>query len=489
MEPVTMNRRQRGATMIETMAVLAIGGLLLVGLVGWLTWRSTEQRNELAAEHGSAILGAAKTYMRANYQNLYNQAAGGPVTVPASALYLGQGVQQLNAYSQTPELRVVRDGTGLDGMIFYRGGQQISKGNLISIANSIGFAGGYVAADDPANAVGMMQQWKRPVATFGGSPGVGVVAVAVFADSAAQGGAYLHRNATPGKPELNRMSTGIDMAGNNISSAGTVAGNRIEASGVEISGGGMATAALSIGKASFGALPYPYETIQLAPGANFRLASGTQELMSFGGRDAHFVGDVNSSMSVRAQGVVANEAYVSGYFRATGSGGLYWEQFGGGWYMGDPTWIRAYNDKSIYTGGEVQAGMLRSNGNLQVNGRATVGEYVQIDGQAGEGNGCSPNGLVGRTPEGKLLSCTNGVWRGSGGIRTFVVDGYISPGCSQSSFATCPAGSAVVGGGSMWVGTCGKETYQFTSIDRPSGNGWEVRIEQASNRAYAVCAQ
>lgn len=493
MESVTMNRKQRGATMIETMAVLALGALLLAGLVGWLTWRASEQRNELAAEHGTAVLDAAKTYIRANFQNLYNQAAGGPVTVPASSLYLGQGVQQFNAYAQVPELRVVRDGTGLDGMVFYRGGQQISKGNLISIANSMGFVGGYVAADDPANAVGMMQQWKRPVAAYGGSPGTGVVAVAVFADMAAQGGAYLHRNATPGKPELNRMSTGIDMDGNNISGAGTVAGNRIEAGGVEISEGGMATAALSIGKASFGALPYPYETIQVAPGMNFRVASGTQELMSFGGRDVNFWGDVKSSMSVRAQGVMVNDAYASGSFHATGSGGVYWDQWGGGWYMGDPWWIRATNDKNIYTGGEMQAGLVRSNGQMVANGRATFNEFVQINGGAAEGTGCSPNGLVGRDGSGKLLSCTDGVWRSSGGISTFVVTGAASTcvGPTGSSFAYCPDGSTLISGGSMWLRSCRpqNEQYRFTTMDRPVGNAWEARIEESSAMAYAICAR
>lgn len=43
------------------------------------------------------------------------------------------------------------------------------------------------------------------------------------------------------------------------------------------------------------------------------------------------------------------------WFRVVGSSGIYWESWGGGWQMFDGTWLRAYNGKSIYTAGGVQA--------------------------------------------------------------------------------------------------------------------------------------
>lgn len=57
----------------------------------------------------------------------------------------------------------------------------------------------------------------------------------------------------------------------------------------------------------------------------------------------------------------SGETYTGGWFRTTGNCGWYSEPWGGGWFMQDGTWVRSYNDKNVYTGGEVQAGRLTSN--------------------------------------------------------------------------------------------------------------------------------
>lgn len=44
------------------------------------------------------------------------------------------------------------------------------------------------------------------------------------------------------------------------------------------------------------------------------------------------------------------------WFRSSGNTGWYNESYGGGWYMIDDQWIRAYNNKHIVTGGNIQAG-------------------------------------------------------------------------------------------------------------------------------------
>lgn len=51
---------------------------------------------------------------------------------------------------------------------------------------------------------------------------------------------------------------------------------------------------------------------------------------------------------------------------------------------------------------------------LESTGRATVGEFVQLNGQAEVGKECQSNGLQGRTVDGQILSCVNGVWNFSG---------------------------------------------------------------------------
>src|SRR3989344_2505086 len=36
------------------------------------------------------------------------------------------------------------------------------------------------------------------------------------------------------------------------------------------------------------------------------------------------------------------DPYVNNWLRINGSGGVYWQAYGGGWYMSDSTWIRSY---------------------------------------------------------------------------------------------------------------------------------------------------
>ena len=55
------------------------------------------------------------------------------------------------------------------------------------------------------------------------------------------------------------------------------------------------------------------------------------------------------------QAVTANTFYANDWFRAKGNTGFYFQQYGGGWYMSDSTWIRVHGNKNIYTGGRIKA--------------------------------------------------------------------------------------------------------------------------------------
>ena len=51
---------------------------------------------------------------------------------------------------------------------------------------------------------------------------------------------------------------------------------------------------------------------------------------------------------------VTGDIYANGgWLRVSGNQGLYFETWAGGWYMQDSTWIRTYNEKSVYTGSGV----------------------------------------------------------------------------------------------------------------------------------------
>lgn len=70
--------------------------------------------------------------------------------------------------------------------------------------------------------------------------------------------------------------------------------------------------------------------------------------------------------------------YTGDWFRATGNSGFYFENHGGGWYMTDDTWIRAYNNKNIYTPGVIQCDG-GFNGNL--NGNANTATLIRYQGR------------------------------------------------------------------------------------------------------------
>lgn len=140
-------------------------------------------------------------------------------------------------------------------------------------------------------------------------------------------------------------------------------------------------------------------------------------------------GTVNASGRITGGDIYSNsETYTNNWFRTMGDGGIYFQKYGGGWNMTNNSTITAYNGKNVQTTGGLYGSYIQSSGNIYAtgsaqvngnitssaqiisNGRLTTNEFVQINGQAGEGAGCSPNGLVGRTAAGKLLSCTSGRW-------------------------------------------------------------------------------
>ena len=62
--------------------------------------------------------------------------------------------------------------------------------------------------------------------------------------------------------------------------------------------------------------------------------------------------------NIKCSGYVdaGSEIYVQNWFRARSTGGIYWQNYGGGWNMTDSTYVRCYNNKIIYTGGSILAG-------------------------------------------------------------------------------------------------------------------------------------
>ena len=91
---------------------------------------------------------------------------------------------------------------------------------------------------------------------------------------------------------------------------------------------------------------------------------------------------VNGSTS---QDFYAKENYAQNWFRVQGSGGIYWTQHGGGWYMNDSTWVRIYNGKSLWG----------NNGTIGTNGKMGIGTsnpYTKLHIVGGAGSHNSTTG-------------------------------------------------------------------------------------------------
>ena len=132
----------------------------------------------------------------------------------------------------------------------------------------------------------------------------------------------------------------------------------------------------------------------------------------------------NTSYSLSTASFICNS-----WIRTTGSTGWYNESHGGGWYMTDNTWIRSYNNKSVYvnTGelrcdGSTWGGSIRLTSNwigfYTAAGGGTRNGYIQCDGNTmyfAKETGTADNkfDFNGRVYIGGALN-TGGVWARGG---------------------------------------------------------------------------
>ena len=85
----------------------------------------------------------------------------------------------------------------------------------------------------------------------------------------------------------------------------------------------------------------------------------------------------------------------NGWVRTNGTNGWYSESYGGGWHMTDSTWIRAYNNKQIYTA-STSPDAIHTLGGINASGRIYSGSYVELHGGlvcAGVGNSGGASGF------------------------------------------------------------------------------------------------
>lgn len=119
--------------------------------------------------------------------------------------------------------------------------------------------------------------------------------------------------------------------------------------------------------------------------------------------------DINNARAITATSDITSK---DGWFRSQNDTGWVNEKWGGGIYQSDVEWVRVLNDKGLLTGGKIRGG------SLQADGRVTVGEYLDIESTAVEGQVCPKIGIQSKDNLGVPLtcqcftpSCQSGTWR------------------------------------------------------------------------------
>ena len=153
---------------------------------------------------------------------------------------------------------------------------------------------------------------------------------------------------------------------------------------------------------------------------------------------------------------VAGSFYATDWIRVGGTQGLYFESYGGGWNMTDTTWIRAYNDKNIYTGGYMRAARFEdandstyyldpsASTSLNIAGKivtAASSGTMMSNGSMSDAIGWNGDygTYIGSTVGGTSYLYANGTFYTGGAFRTLIHSGNI--GSQSVSYATS-AGNA-----------------------------------------------
>ena len=279
---------QAGFTLIETIVVLFIASLL-VGMVGaWAQQYSEHQLVTMVSEHQKAVAGATSHFIRDNYPAVLNRANAGPLTLGINELIaqglLPTGFSPTNAFEQHYRIIVIKpQANQLKTMIVTDNGEVIEERILRKIVRHLGASGGRISnldAEGKPNAalVGVVQGadegWTESLSPYGVSPGVGHLASAIFHQDGQEVENYLHRKAIPGKPELNRMQTHLDMGGNDINGANAIKGQSAELTGWLTAEGAELRGALKAKEAKLSELTTNSATVHGSARVHGRLSTG-----------------------------------------------------------------------------------------------------------------------------------------------------------------------------------------------------------------------
>ena len=304
---------------------------------------------------------------------------------------------------------------------------------------------------DATSVAGFQSQWKEQNTAFSNITRDGLLAFRVGYNSSLYA-IYLRRDGTL------PMTGNLNMGGNSITNVKDITAAGAGSFGGNITSNGNINAAHEvIAHNGYG------DTITLGGDASgedyeIRLSNGVRPLSIYSPNAANYTTVLQVWKNAKIQQRLATNGLDPNELPSGWSGGLRTlDVYAAGTVgTGSGGTVNAYMNSS----GDIHADRnITASGNMDVSGRVTVGEFIQLNGQATVGATCSPNGLQGRTAEGKILSCVNGVWTGSVQINNSQCK-WFSPANAFSFFGKdsgqlhekpiiCPAGY-IMTGSKMW---------------------------------------
>lgn len=341
----------------------------------------------------------------------------------------------INIYKSPYKILLKRDGTApnyvINGLITtssaWSEGGKIRYDLLGKAMQTAGIDSGMTRT--ASSVAGFQGQWSEPSTAYNNINSEGLLAFRVGFNSSLYS-VYLRRDGTlPMTGDLNMGGKSVYNA-QNITAAGTTTTGVLNTNGAATVG-----TTLNVGGATTLTGPLAANnTLTVAGTSNLKGAATLGSALNVAGATT-LTGAVNASNSLTVAGIsslkgaaaLGSTLDVAGATKLTGAVNANNALT----VAGTSTLTGAVTAKSTITAsGNIISSDQVKGATVASTGRMTVGEFLQISGTATAGAGCSPNGLQGRTSEGAILSCVNGVWTGT------VVNGrYISAGTHNGSYS------------------------------------------------------
>lgn len=210
------------APILGALFAILVGILSVPSLINWQNQAKNNVNAGSVAQQSRQIIQASTQYIQTNATALQATAtASTPVTVSIAQLQaaglLPAAFKATNLYNQTWQLQVLQPTAGnLQGLAVTTGGAPLSDTQAMLVAKLVGYEGGFFPKNDtgmyPGGAGNAYGANWGPLSATGYTNQAGHMALLINFSSGQLTDNRLYRNAVPGQPQLNTMTTPLIMA-------------------------------------------------------------------------------------------------------------------------------------------------------------------------------------------------------------------------------------------------------------------------------------